>query len=115
MYIGDRESDIYELFCECDLLDTKFVFRTCVNRLAGGGETTVYEVMEEQRVRGVHRVEVGDCRGRPSTAVLEIKYEKIKVCPPTAKAKRYGDPELTMIHAPGAASRRIGIASSGSW
>ncbi|MGA9208649.1 MAG: transposase DNA-binding-containing protein, partial [Terriglobales bacterium] len=29
VHVGDRESDIYELFCECEALGTKFVFRTC--------------------------------------------------------------------------------------
>ncbi len=99
IHVGDRESDIYELFCECDSLDAKFVFRTCVNRRAGDGETTVYEVMEEQRVKGVHRIRVTDNKGRPSTAVLEIKYAKIKVRPPIGKEKRYGDLDLTVIHA----------------
>ena len=37
VHIGDRESDIYELFCECESLGSKFVFRTCVNRRADGG------------------------------------------------------------------------------
>lgn len=100
VHIGDRESDIYELFCECASLGTKFLFRTCVNRRAGdGGETTVYEVMEEQRVKGVHRIEVRDSQGKPSIATLEIKYRKIKVQPPLGKEKRYGALELTVIHA----------------
>ena len=36
-HIGDRESDIYELFCKCESLGSKFVFRTCVDRRADGG------------------------------------------------------------------------------
>jgi hypothetical protein len=100
VHVGDRESDIYELFCECKSLDAKFLFRTCVNRRAGdGGETTVSEVMEEQRVKGVHRIEVRDSKGKPSTATLEIKYQKIKIQPPLGKEKRYGELELTVIHA----------------
>ena len=100
VHVGDREIDIYELFCECESLGTKFVFRTCVNRQAGdGGETTVYEVMEGQRVKGVHRIEVRDSKGKPSTATLEIKYQKTKVQPPLGKEKRYGELELTVIHA----------------
>ena len=55
--------------------------------------------MEEQRIKGVHRIEVRDSKGRPSAAVLEIKYEKIKICPPIGKEKRYGNLELTIIHA----------------
>jgi len=99
IHVADRESDIYELFCECESLQTKFIFRTCNDRRVEDDGRTVYEVMEEQRVKGVHRIEVRDNKGRPSTAVLEIKYEKIKICPPIGKERRYANLELTIIHA----------------
>lgn len=100
VHVGDREADIYELFCECASLESKFLFRTCVNRRAGDdGGTTVYDVMVEQRVKGVHRIEVRDNKGKPSTAVLEIKYERIRVQPPLGKEKRYQELGLTVIHA----------------
>lgn len=38
--IGDRESDIDELFVSADALHTKFVVSTCVDRLAEDGEQT---------------------------------------------------------------------------
>ena len=99
VHIGDRESDIYELFCECDSLETHFVFRTCVDRRAEDGQWTVLEAMDEQRVKAVHRVEVTDAKGKPSTAVLEMKYHRLRVCPPVGKEKRYGNLTLTVIHA----------------
>lgn len=99
VHVGDRESDIYELFCECESLQTKFLFRTCNDRRVEDDGRTVYEVMEEQRIKGVHRIEVRDNKGRPSAAVLEIKYQKITICPPIGKEKRYGNLELTIIHA----------------
>ena len=37
VHIGDRESDIYELFCTAEALGTHFLVRTCVDRLAGMG------------------------------------------------------------------------------
>jgi hypothetical protein len=99
VHIGDRESDIYELFCQCQSLETHFVIRTCVDRRAGEGEETVIEVMDEQPVKAVHRIEVMDNKGRPSMAVLEIKYYRLQVCPPIGKEKRYGNLTLTVIHA----------------
>ena len=39
IHIGDRESDIYELFCTAAELGTHFLVRTCVDRLAGDGRT----------------------------------------------------------------------------
>ncbi|KKN47865.1 hypothetical protein LCGC14_0658780, partial [marine sediment metagenome] len=41
IHIGDRESDIYELYCLARDLDTHFVVRTVVDRLAGDGDHTV--------------------------------------------------------------------------
>jgi hypothetical protein len=99
VHIGDRESDIYELFSECEALKTNFIFRTCVDRQSGDRQETVMEVMEEQRVKAVHRIEVRDNKGRPSTAVLEIKYHRLVVCPPLGKEKRYEPLTLTVIHA----------------
>ena len=99
VHVGDRESDIYELFSECASLATNFVFRTCVDRRSGDGEQTVAETMREQPVRAVHQVEVTDAKGRSSTAVVEMKYHRLEVCPPLGKEKRYGSLRLTVIHA----------------
>lgn len=99
IHIGDRESDIYELFSECQSLGTRFLFRTCVDRRAETGEQTVIEVMDKQRVGAVHRVEVRDNKGRLSTAVLELKYHRLQVCPPIGKEKRYSNLTLTVLHA----------------
>jgi len=99
IHIGDRESDIYELFCDCESLGTRFVFRTCVDRRAGEGTPTVLEVMGDQRVKAVHRVEVTDSRGQLSTAVLDLKYHRLQICPPIGKHKRYPNLTLTVIHA----------------
>ena len=69
VHIGDRESDIYELFCTAQELGTHFLVRTCVDRLAGDGQHTIADEMDEVRVQGVHRVEVRDGKGRVETAV----------------------------------------------
>jgi hypothetical protein len=65
IHIGDRESDIYELFCTAQEVGTHFLVRTCVNRLAGNGDHTVADEMDEVAVRGLHRVEVRDENGNP--------------------------------------------------
>ncbi|HSW46191.1 MAG TPA: IS4 family transposase [Phycisphaerae bacterium] len=99
VHIGDRESDIYELFCECQSRDTHFLFRTCVDRRAEDGKQTIIEIMDEERVKAVHRLEVTDAKGKPSTAMLEIKYHRLQVCPPIGKEKGYPNLTLTVIHA----------------
>ena len=99
IHIGDRESDIYELFCTANERDTHFVFRTCVDRLAGDGEHTVSDEMQEIDCKGLHRIEVRDKKGDTREAVLELKYRRIRVLPPIGKQKRYPPLELTVIHA----------------
>jgi len=63
VHIGDRESDIYELFCEALEAETHFLIRTCVDRLAGDGSHTIADEMEEVAVKGLHRIEVRDSNG----------------------------------------------------
>ena len=60
IHIGDRESDIFELFCAAREVGTHFLVRTCVDRLAGShaGDTTISKLMAEEPVRGVHEIVV---------------------------------------------------------
>src|SRR5215468_11585336 len=99
VHIGDRESDIYELFCAARAAGTHFLIRTCVDRLAGDGDHTIADEMDEATVKGLHRIEVRDGNGDPDQAVLEIRYRKIRVLPPIGKQKRYPALILTVIHA----------------
>lgn len=99
VHIGDRESDIYELFCEAQRIGTHFLVRTCVDRLAGDGTHTIADEMGEVPVKGVHRIEVRDAKGDRSEAVLEIRYRRIQVLPPIGKQQRYPAMFLFVIHA----------------
>ncbi|MFY9839524.1 MAG: IS4 family transposase [Xanthobacteraceae bacterium] len=99
IHIGDRESDIYELFCTAQEAGTHFLIRTCVDRLAGDGDHTIADDMDEVAVKGLHRIEVRDNKGDPDEAVLEIRYRKLRVLPPIGKQKRYPALTLTVIHA----------------
>jgi hypothetical protein len=99
VHIGDRESDIYELFCTANDVDTYFLFRTCVDRLAGDGSHTVSVEMEEAKVRGRYRVEARDAKGNIELVDLDVKYAKVHVLPPIGKQKEYPPLDLTVIHA----------------
>ncbi|HEY7229985.1 MAG TPA: hypothetical protein VH558_06405 [Pseudolabrys sp.] len=99
VHIGDRESDIYELFCTAQEIGTHFLVRTWVDRLAGDGNHTVADEMKRAKIRGQHRLAVRDADTNPDVAVLEIKYERIRLLPPIGKKKQYPSLELTVIHA----------------
>ena len=99
VHIGDRESDIYELFCTAQDAGTHFLLRTCVDRLAGDGTHTIAAEMEEVRCKGLHRVQVLDRKGNPSEAILELKFRRVRVLPPIGKQSRYPNLDLTVLHA----------------
>ncbi|HET6778466.1 MAG TPA: IS4 family transposase [Gemmatimonadales bacterium] len=99
IHIGDRENDIYEFFCTARALGTHFLVRTCVDRLAGDGQHTIADEMQEVRVKGLHQVEVRGPKGDVSLASVVLKYRRIHVLPPIGKQKRYPALSLTVIHA----------------
>ncbi|WP_246774130.1 hypothetical protein [Bradyrhizobium diazoefficiens] len=72
--------------------------RTCVG-LAGDGNHTIADEMDEVAVKGLHRINVRNNNGDPDEAVLEIRYCKLRVLPPIGKQKRYPALTLTVIHA----------------
>src|SRR4051812_3814363 len=99
IHIGDREGDIYELFCLAQELGTHFLVRSCVDRLAGDGTRTVGGLTDEVPVQGRHRVEVRDDQGALDTAVVELSYRSLLILPPVGKRKRHPALTLTVLHA----------------
>jgi len=104
VHIGDRESDIYELFSECELLKTKFVFRTYVDRRSGDGEQTVIGLMQRVKAgRSLHLPaesyadqsenleRLAAVRQTLNAYVRNIKGEVVIVQSPTAGDFPYGD------------------------
>ena len=68
VHVGDRESDIYELFCTALELGTRFLVRTCADRRAGAGDHTIADEMAEEHVQGVHYVDVRNANGDAGVA-----------------------------------------------
>lgn len=99
VHIGDREGDIYELFCVAQELGTHFLVRTCVDRLAEDGSGTISDEMQHAPLQGLHRIEVRNKYGKVSDAVLEIRYRRLIVLPPIGKQKKYPRLVLTVIYA----------------
>ena len=99
VHIGDRESDIYELFCLARDLGTNFLVRSCVDRLAEDGGTTIAKVMKDVPSSGTHRISFRDSSGQDQEALLSIKFATMTVRPPIGKQKRYEHQQLQIIHA----------------
>lgn len=99
VHVGDRESDIYELYCLTKELGTHFLVRTVVDRLAGDGERTVSTEMRAAQSAGTHQIEVRNDAGEISRVSLDVRFKRLHVLPPIGKQKRYPPLDLTVIHA----------------
>ena len=66
IHIGDRESDIYELFVTAHELGTHFLVRSCVDRRADDGTQTIIAALDQQSTQGEHRIAVRDDNGKQS-------------------------------------------------
>jgi hypothetical protein len=103
VHVGDRESDIYELFCLAQDLGTNFLVRVQTNRLAEappaaatqGAAHRVFAQLSAAPWAGRHHVVIG----QDQTPCVRVKFASIKTLPPVGKQKRYGPQLLTYIHA----------------
>lgn len=99
VHVGDRESDIYELFCLARELGVHFVVRTVVDRLAGNGDHTVKAEMLEASSAGMHAIAIRVDGDTVEQVTFDIRYKRIRILPPIGKQKRYPALDLTVIHA----------------
>ena len=99
VHIGDRESDIYELFCTAAELNTSFLVRAQTDRLAGVGDHTVAAEMADEIPSSSLVINVSNGKGGAEDVTLDIKFRMINVLPPIGKQKRYPPLTLTYIHA----------------
>ncbi len=100
IHIGDRESDIYELFALAKECNTHFLVRICQDRLIDDGSSSITEAMNLVTINGLHSVAIKGTDGKMIEVELEIKYHSIKILPPVGiKRKKYSALTLTVIHA----------------
>jgi hypothetical protein len=100
IHIGDRESDIYELFVLAKECDTHFLVRICQDRLIDDGSCTIAAAMNLITINGLHHIAIKGADGNMIEVELEIKYHRIKILPPVGvKRKKYPALMLTVIHA----------------
>ena len=106
VHVGDRESDIYELFCLAQDIGTRFLVRVQTNRLAEPLQAEAVPTDSAHRVfdqlarvpwAGSHDVLIDGEDGK--IASLRLKFASVETLPPIGKQKRYRPQTLTYIHA----------------
>ena len=99
VHVGDRESDIFDLFAVARQLETHFLVRTRADRLADGGPATVAEAVSQSPCQGLYRIMVRNRQGHNREAALEIRYRRMHLRTSRAKPKRYPEQTVTVIEA----------------
>lgn len=79
VHVGDRENYLDELFSSAAVFGTRFVVRTCGDRLAGDGRHAIAGEMAEVRAQGLHGVGIRDVQGEACETSLKIRYRRITV------------------------------------
>lgn len=97
IHIGDRENDIYEFFTRCEELETYYLVRCCVNRLAN--ETTLVEETACDPVKFRHCISFTDSEGVEVNATIGVKYNRLTLKPPIGKANDYPEMLVTFLTA----------------
>ena len=103
VHVGDRESDIHELYCTAKDLGTNFLVRVQTNRLAERPADAaphhpahrVFAQLAAAPWAGRHGIMVD----QDETTWLQVKFAAINTLPPVGKQKRYAPQGLTYIHA----------------
>jgi hypothetical protein len=93
IHVGDRESDIFELFAEVDALEDGFVFRATHDRRTTKGDNAArtYSLSEAEAapVLAHKTVEVPARPGQTArTARLELRAKRVEVMPPKVDRRR---------------------------
>ncbi|MER8734582.1 hypothetical protein NKH28_33265 [Mesorhizobium sp. M1227] len=101
LHVGDRESDIYELYCTAQDLGTSFIVRGRRTGWPSGLPMLPHTILLIASLpaapwAGRHRITVGY---QDETTWLQVKFAAIRTLPPVGKQKRYSPQVLTYIHA----------------
>jgi hypothetical protein len=100
IHIGDREADIYELFCAALSDKSNFLVRIKVDRRTKDEIITIEDILKVAKSRGQYEVNYNDGDGKNIKAKLQVKFEKMTIKPAYGiKSKKYPDITVTVIHA----------------
>ena len=87
--VGDRESDLYELFAETEKFPNgpKLLMRGERTRMRNTSEGYLWDVLETTELAGFHTVQVPRSGNRPAReAQLTVRFTKVTLKPPRKKS-----------------------------
>ena len=87
------------LFAVARQQKTHFLVRTRAARLANGRPLTVAEATEKSPCRGLYHILVRNRKRKLCAAVLEVRFQSLRIKTPQNKKKRYPEQTVTVIEA----------------
>ena len=99
VHVGDRESDIFELFCLVKELNTHFLIRSCNNRMINDELKKIQEKMSVSPVEGKHFITLQHVKDEIRRIRLNIKFQRMELLPSIDKQKKYSSVMVTVIDA----------------
>ena len=86
--IGDRESDIYDLFIQKRRKNIHLLMRAAQNRITSGSPRLLFDNISSKEVAGTTEIKVTRAKDRKERiAKLEIRFSQIEIKPPQYRKK----------------------------
>ena len=90
VHIGDRDSDMFELFELCDKTDTNFVIRVAHNRNVGLNGELLYDTESHGIIQsGTFDLEVTDSDRTKRIAKINLSFSKVNIIPTMSKRNNF--------------------------
>lgn len=100
VHVGDRESDIYELLCLANQVNTNFLIRSCHDRIIDGEHHKTRAKMDSLSIAGTHTIRLENSKDKKDRDVkLNIKFQRLNFLVPIDKKKNCNDITVTIIDA----------------
>jgi hypothetical protein len=85
IHIGDRESDIFELFHEARAQGSNFLVRIRDHQRILEGGNRIFDPMKRTKVKGSFEIPVKNKNGKIRVATVQVKFYPVRVRPSVAK------------------------------
>lgn len=108
IHICDRDGDIYELFDSCAHLDTNFVVRAVHPRGTSRKGVKSFSKLSRIAAKGSYTLHISSSQKRTARkAKIFVKFYKVQLIPPIAKARDYQPLEVYVVSAQERRSKKV--------
>lgn len=116
VHVCDRDGDIYELFTTCRDIGTNFVVRAVHPRGTIKNGVKSFARISTVAARGSYTLQIPSSKKRAARrAKVLVKFYRVKLIPPIAKAKEYDPIEVYVVSAKERKNKRIAEKEHINW